>query len=74
MLLGYHFLLEDKPNRFIAVMAFTAVVFRSEVVALMGPIVLFELATRRMNFKRGFVTGVVAGFLSIGLCIRHFLN
>lgn len=46
--------------------AVAAPIFRAELVALAGPILLFELLRGTISFTRLLATGIPVGLLSIG--------
>jgi hypothetical protein len=54
-------------NFAIALLTFTAVVFRAEVVILLGPIVLQALYERYIPLKSVVKIGLVAGLVSLGM-------
>eukprot|EP01116_Phalansterium_solitarium_P024206 TRINITY_DN8800_c0_g1_i2.p1 TRINITY_DN8800_c0_g1~~TRINITY_DN8800_c0_g1_i2.p1 ORF type:complete len:483 (-),score=98.37 TRINITY_DN8800_c0_g1_i2:115-1563(-) len=52
-----------------AVLVFTTVVFRSELLALLGPLVLQLLLTRRIAFRTLFLAGLITGVASLALTV-----
>lgn len=65
MLLAYYGWLDGKIGLLYACLTFSSVVFRSELVALFGPIALETLLSRKISFPRAFLIGAVAGVLSL---------
>lgn len=59
----------SQPNihRAIALLVFTAAVFRSEVLLLLGPLALQSLLQGYTSFTRLFQIGLVSGLASAGL-------
>ncbi|KAF9126219.1 hypothetical protein BGW39_006788 [Mortierella sp. 14UC] len=55
--------------RMIDCLVFATVLFRSEVLILMGPIVLLELAMTRISFWRTVQEGIMAGVVSVAIAV-----
>ncbi|KAK3846785.1 MAG: Alg9-like mannosyltransferase family-domain-containing protein [Linnemannia gamsii] len=55
--------------RMIDCLVFATVLFRSEVLILMGPIVLLELAMTRIDFWRTVQEGIKAGVVSVAIAV-----
>lgn len=62
---------QKKFEAAMAILTFTAVVFRSEVVLLLGPLALQGLLLRRTNVLSLITTGMVWGILSLGWDCRE---
>ncbi|KAF9943053.1 dolichyl-P-Man:Man(7)GlcNAc(2)-PP-dolichol alpha-1,6-mannosyltransferase [Mortierella alpina] len=63
------FVTEQKLMRMIDALVLGTILFRSELLILLGPIVLLELIMTRIRFWRTVQEGLLAGVLSIGLAI-----
>ena len=55
-----------KVNVAIALLTFTAVIFRAEVALLLGPVALQLLFTNRISFINLIATGLISGLFSLG--------
>ncbi|KAF9574050.1 dolichyl-P-Man:Man(7)GlcNAc(2)-PP-dolichol alpha-1,6-mannosyltransferase [Mortierella alpina] len=63
------FVTEQKLMRMIDALVLSTVLFRSELLILLGPIVLLELIMTRIRFWKTVQEGLLAGVLSIGLAV-----
>lgn len=61
---------QKKFNAAIAILTFTAVVFRSEIVLLLGPLALQGLFLRRTNVFSFIRTVIMSGLLSLGPAVE----
>ncbi|KAK7205818.1 Alg9-like mannosyltransferase family-domain-containing protein [Myxozyma melibiosi] len=59
----------NRPRRTIAVMAFTTVVFRSELLLLIAPLALSALVQRRISVYHLVLAGIEGGLLGMTLSI-----
>ena len=55
-----------RGNSVIALLMFTAVVFRAEVVLLLGPLALQLLLTNQISFANLIKVGLISGLSSLG--------
>ncbi|KAG0266022.1 dolichyl-P-Man:Man(7)GlcNAc(2)-PP-dolichol alpha-1,6-mannosyltransferase [Mortierella polycephala] len=60
---------EKKLMRMIDCLVLSTVLFRSEVLILLGPIVLLELIMTRIRFWRTVQEGILAGLVSLGIAV-----
>ncbi|KAI1315047.1 dolichyl-P-Man:Man(7)GlcNAc(2)-PP-dolichol alpha-1,6-mannosyltransferase [Mortierella claussenii] len=60
---------EQRLFRMIDCLVLTAVLFRSEILILLGPIVLLELAMTRLRLFPTILRGLKAGFASLALAV-----
>ncbi|KAF9193324.1 dolichyl-P-Man:Man(7)GlcNAc(2)-PP-dolichol alpha-1,6-mannosyltransferase [Haplosporangium sp. Z 767] len=60
---------EQKLMRMIDCLVLSTVLFRSEVLILLGPIVLLELIMTRIRFWRTVQEGILAGLVSLGIAV-----
>lgn len=65
-MIAYSYWLQGKFLPMIGWFTFTAVVFRSEVVLLFGPIILTLLVTRKIPIIKTILAGIVFGAISLG--------
>ena len=59
----------SKVHTAIALLTFTTVVFRSELLLLLGPVVLQALYQGYTSLTRVIKVGIVAGLASAGPCV-----
>ncbi|KAG0033255.1 dolichyl-P-Man:Man(7)GlcNAc(2)-PP-dolichol alpha-1,6-mannosyltransferase [Podila clonocystis] len=60
---------EQKLMRMLDCLVISTILFRSEVLILLGPIVLLELIMTRIGFWRTVQEGITAGLLSIAVAV-----
>ena len=58
-------------SKAIALLTFVAVVFRAEVVLLLGPLALQALLARWISLSALIKVGLLSGLCSCGECLRH---
>lgn len=63
------FVTEQKLMRMIDALVLGTILFRSELLILLGPIVLLELIMTRIRFWKTVQEGILAGVLSVGLAV-----
>ncbi|KAG0209718.1 dolichyl-P-Man:Man(7)GlcNAc(2)-PP-dolichol alpha-1,6-mannosyltransferase [Mortierella sp. GBA30] len=63
------FVTEQKLMRMIDALVLATIIFRSELLLLLGPVVLLELSMTRIRFWRTVQEGFIAGVVSIGLAM-----
>eukprot|EP00055_Hartaetosiga_balthica_P001980 m.2473 g.2473 ORF g.2473 m.2473 type:complete len:521 (+) comp1802_c0_seq1:39-1601(+) len=69
VILAYAFWIEKKMFQLVLMFAFAVPIFRAELVALAGPILLFELVIGTLKLKDMLRWGLPAGFLAIGISV-----
>jgi len=69
VLVGYRFWMQEQWTKTIALFAFTASVFRSELVVLFAPMALEGLLKRQYTIKQALISGILASVASIGLSV-----
>ena len=62
--LGYW--LENKLKRFIWLSAFAAIIFRSELCLLVGPLLMIGLLRSKIDFLTAMMNALMAGFAALG--------
>ncbi|KAG0047964.1 dolichyl-P-Man:Man(7)GlcNAc(2)-PP-dolichol alpha-1,6-mannosyltransferase [Gryganskiella cystojenkinii] len=60
---------EERLMRMLDCLVVATVLFRSEILLLMGPILLLELSTSRIRFWRMIQEGIVAGVASLSIAV-----
>ncbi|KAF9276986.1 dolichyl-P-Man:Man(7)GlcNAc(2)-PP-dolichol alpha-1,6-mannosyltransferase [Mortierella alpina] len=63
------FVTEQKLMRMIDALVLGTILFRSELLILLGPIVLLELIMTRIRFWKTVQEGILAGVVSVGVAI-----
>lgn len=67
MLIAYSYISKGQYYKAISILAFTCVVFRSDVLVLAAPLILELLLRRQISFVKLLAVGLIASIVSVGM-------